>query len=81
MFQEIYIWFLFVPLKTEPIGGSKPQLSEDSNLKRIARNREDSMALICPAQGHPIPAFRLSFLKYIFGIGFSLASLFYKKYS
>ena len=66
MFQEIYMWFIFVPLKTEPIGGSKPQLSEDSNLKRIVRNREDSMALICPAQGHPIPAFRLSFLQYIF---------------
>lgn len=54
----------------EPIGGSKPKLSEDSKLNQIVRNREDSMALLCPAQGYPIPAFRLSFLKYFFETDF-----------
>lgn len=42
----------------EPIGGSKPQFSEDSNLKRISRVETEAMALLCPAQGYPQPAFR-----------------------
>ena len=56
-FMDFFLWYL------EPIGGSKPQLSEDSSFKRILRSKEDSMALLCPAQGYPTPAFRLSFWK------------------
>ena len=42
----------------EPIGGSKPQFSEDSNYKRISRIENEAMALLCPAQGYPQPSFR-----------------------
>ena len=58
--KELYGFFLWY---LEPIGGSKPQLSEDSSFKRILRSKEDSMALLCPAQGYPTPAFRLTFWK------------------
>lgn len=45
----------------EPIGGSKPQLSEDSNFKRLNRKVDDSIGLLCPAQGFPQPTFRFIF--------------------
>ena len=47
---------------SEPIGGSKPQISEDSQLKRLSRHENQIMAFVCPAQGFPQPSFRLKFV-------------------
>ena len=56
--QNVY-FALFYSFDIEPIGGSKPQISEDSQLKRLLRSQNEVMALVCPAQGHPQPSFRL----------------------
>ena len=44
--------------RTEPIGSAKPQLSGDLNLKGLARSEAEAVAMTCPAQGAPTPAFR-----------------------
>ena len=42
----------------EPIGGSAPKFSSDTKLSLFERTSMSQMALLCPAQGSPIPAFR-----------------------
>lgn len=44
-----------------PIGSTKPKLSEDLNLKGMSRELGQPVTLVCPAQGFPVPAFRLEF--------------------
>ena len=60
----------------EPIGSSKPKFSEDVNSKSITRAVLSQLTLLCPAQGFPLPAFRLdwslcviSFLIFVEPIG------------
>ena len=48
----------------EPIGGSKPKFSTDSGSSSYLRGTEESLSLSCPAQGSPVPVFRL--VKYAF---------------
>jgi hypothetical protein len=43
----------------EPIGSTKPKFSEDVNSKSINRVEGSAVTLVCPAQGSPMPAFRL----------------------
>ena len=46
-------------LETEPIGSSKPKLSTLSDITRFQKKLSEGLALTCPAQGSPVPAFRL----------------------
>ena len=43
----------------EPIGSSKPKFPEDISSKTINREQSNEVTLLCPAQGYPLPAFRL----------------------
>ena len=47
----------------EPIGSAKPKLSQESDILRFKKNVEEPLALLCPAQGSPLPAFRLVVLQ------------------
>ena len=49
----------------EPIGGSKPQFSSSSTISNYKAGLGSKFALICPAQAHPLPGFRLVFEKYL----------------
>lgn len=42
----------------EPIGGAKPKLSMRYDSLSLRETESQSLALICPAQGFPLPAFR-----------------------
>ena len=42
----------------EPIGSAKPQLAKNLESFPI-KSEQSSIALTCPAQGSPIPSFRL----------------------
>ena len=44
---------------SEPIGGQKPKFSENVHSKSIIREVKYPVTLECPAQGFPLPAFRL----------------------
>ena len=48
-----------VILPLEPIGSAKPKLSQESDILRFRKDVEQPLALTCPAQGSPLPAFRL----------------------
>ena len=50
----------------EPIGGSKPQFSSSSTISNYKAGLGSKFALVCPAQAHPLPGFRLVFEKYSF---------------
>ena len=43
----------------EPIGGSKPKFSINSDSQSFTHAKSESLSLSCPAQGSPIPTFRL----------------------
>ena len=43
----------------EPIGSSIPKFSTDDKSDSFSRSMGRSIALHCPAQGHPLPSFRL----------------------
>ena len=49
----------------EPIGGSKPQFSSSSTISNYKAGLGSKFALICPAQAHPLPGFRLVFERYL----------------
>ena len=49
----------------EPIGGSKPQFSSSSTISNYKAGLGSKFALVCPAQAHPLPGFRLVFKKYL----------------
>ena len=42
----------------EPVGGSSPKFPAESSISNLGRQVSSSLALVCPAQGSPIPAFR-----------------------
>ena len=42
----------------EPIGGSKPKFSGDSKSQTFVRSEDSALALLCNAQGSPLPSFR-----------------------
>ncbi len=43
----------------EPIGGSKPKFSQESESLTFTKSSGGKLALLCPAQGSPIPSYRL----------------------
>jgi hypothetical protein len=43
----------------EPIGGAKPKFSQETEIFQFTKSSRTSLALLCPAQGHPLPSFRL----------------------
>ena len=43
----------------EPIGGSKPKFSLKTDIMGYSHSQSESFSLTCPAQGSPIPTFRL----------------------
>ncbi len=47
------------PFSAEPIGGAKPKFSQDSKSNTFVRESGSMLSLMCPAQGSPIPSFRL----------------------
>ena len=49
----------------EPIG-SAPPMVQSKKINLLDLEQSSSMALICPAQGSPIPAFRLAFFFVIY---------------
>ena len=53
--QEKQYTFLFA----EPIGSSIPKFSSKLNLVAFEEKVDQSVALTCPAQGAPLPSFRL----------------------
>ena len=57
MFIEIISLFI------EPVGTSKPRFSDDVSSKTLKRNELGEITLVCPAQAHPIPAYRLVLYK------------------
>ena len=48
-----------ISLVIEPVGTSKPRFSDDVSSKTLKRNELGEITLVCPAQAHPIPAYRL----------------------
>ena len=51
----ITLWYQIV----DPIGGSKPKFSLETKSLTFVKDAKSSIALSCPAQGSPLPAFRL----------------------
>ena len=51
----------------EPIGGAKPKFSMDTISLHLVRTVGESLSLACPAQGYPLPAFRLVAKIFILG--------------
>ena len=49
----------FAVLSLEPIGGAKPKFSLVTKVLHLEHEMGKSIALSCPAQGFPLPAFRL----------------------
>ena len=45
-------------LLIEPIGGTKPKFSQESELSQFTKRSGHQLSLLCPAQGSPVPAFR-----------------------
>jgi hypothetical protein len=53
-------------LLSEPIGSTKPKFASSMESMTIKRTLSSRIALTCPAQGTPIPSFRLEhYLKFI----------------
>ena len=44
---------------SEPIGGSLPKFSVNTDGLRVSNKKDTIMTLTCPAQGFPTPTFRL----------------------
>ena len=44
----------------EPIGGAKPQFSSKSETSSYKVEASTQFALLCPAQAHPLPSYRLA---------------------
>lgn len=55
---QVHTSKLVVP-PSEPIGSAKPKLSQESDILRFRKDVDEPLALLCPAQGSPLPAFRL----------------------
>ena len=46
------------PLYVEPIGGTKPKFSQESESSTFTKQSGLQLSLLCPAQGAPLPSFR-----------------------
>ena len=46
-------------IKTEPIGSAGPKFTTDDKSATFERLSGSALSLTCPAQGFPLPAFRL----------------------
>lgn len=42
----------------EPMGGKSPSFSMDTNVLSFKKKERRAFALLCPAQGYPVPTFR-----------------------
>ena len=42
----------------EPIGSAPPKFSVKDKINAFGVNLDETFAILCPAQGFPIPAFR-----------------------
>ena len=42
----------------EPIGGSKPKFSQKSESLTFTEKAQQTLSLLCPAMGSPLPSFR-----------------------
>ena len=56
--QKVKIKIFFITFMIEPIGGTKPKFSQESDYSRFTKRSGQQLSLLCPAQGSPIPAFR-----------------------
>ena len=45
---------------TEPISGSAPKFSLETKITSLIRAMGQELGLACPAQGSPVPSYRLS---------------------
>ena len=43
----------------DPIGGTKPKFSQESESSTFTKKSGQQLSLLCPAQGAPLPSFRL----------------------
>ena len=48
----------------EPIGGAGPKFAHESKGSILVKELSQAISLSCPAQGFPVPAFRLDFAKF-----------------
>ena len=48
-----------VYLHSEPIGSALPKFPSENKVQTMTRREKDNSALLCTAQGYPIPVFRL----------------------
>ena len=49
----------WIPLfNVEPIGGTKPKFSQESESSTFTKQSGLQLSLLCPAQGAPLPSFR-----------------------
>ena len=51
---------------SEPVGGSPPKFTLETKTLTMERVSEDPLSLSCPAQGSPVPAYRLVPLSFPF---------------
>ena len=56
--QKLEVKMFFITFMIEPIGGTKPKFSQESDYSRFTKRSGQQLSLLCPAQGSPIPAFR-----------------------
>ena len=57
-YEKYVVTVLFWNIFLEPIGFSKPKFSSIVDLSAFKKELGSGIALTCPAQGIPIPAFR-----------------------
>lgn len=50
--------FIEIPFLPEPVGAKAPAFSTDNKSGLFFRTISQSFALLCPAQGFPVPMFR-----------------------
>ena len=46
------------PFHTEPVGAKAPKFSIESTSSSFVKFLSQGFALLCPAQGYPVPSFR-----------------------
>ena len=53
-----FLWTCELKSFSEPIGSSKPKFSTILKMSAFQKQVSEGLALTCPAQGSPVPAFR-----------------------
>lgn len=54
MFQIISVCMFH----TEPVNGAKPRVASTAKYDVIGSTHEETVTMLCQAQGHPLPTFR-----------------------